>query len=114
MYVMNNYLNSFSGEFTNWIIDEAGFERSQCQISIYYNFAPYRCRLVVLSYVDDYVYWYISEELGKWFVDMLLNKLHAHFLECQHWLFKLVYHNLKTIISQCISIGMLHLLLKNI
>ena len=40
-------------------------------MSIYYNYALYGTEIVVLSYVDDCVYWYNSEALGKWFVDTL-------------------------------------------
>ena len=49
-------------------------------MSIYKNYAPDTSKLVVLSYVEDCVYWYTSEELGKWFVDTLLNRFHAKFL----------------------------------
>ena len=31
----------------------------------YYKYAPYGSKIVVLSYVDDCVYWYINEDLGK-------------------------------------------------
>ena len=40
-------------------------------MSIYYKYAPDGSKIVVLSYVDDYVYWYTNEYLGKWFVDTL-------------------------------------------
>ena len=36
-------------------------------MSIYYKYTPDRSKLVVLSYVDDYEYWYTYEELGTWF-----------------------------------------------
>ena len=48
------------------MIDEAGFNWSKCQLYVYYKFAPDGSKLVVLSYVDDCVYWYISEELGEY------------------------------------------------
>ena len=38
----------------------------------------------MLSYVDNCVYWYISEALGKWFVDTLGNIFHVKFLGCAH------------------------------
>ena len=38
---------------------------SQCQMSIYYKYAPDGKQSVVLSYVDDCVYWYNSGALGK-------------------------------------------------
>ena len=40
-------------------------------MSIYYKYAPDGSITVVLYYVDDYVYWYTNEDLGKWFVDTL-------------------------------------------
>ena len=41
--------------------------------------------MVVLSYVDDCVYWYTSEALGKWFVDTLGKIFHVNFLGYAHW-----------------------------
>ena len=58
---MNNYGNVFAYEITNWTIDESDFKQPQCQIYIYYNYTPYRSKLVVLSYVDECVYLYTSE-----------------------------------------------------
>ena len=40
-------------------------------MSIYYKYAPYGTKIVVLSYVYDCVYWYTYETIGKWFVDAL-------------------------------------------
>ena len=40
-------------------------------MSIYYKYAPYGTNIVVLFYVDYYVYWYTSEALGEWFVEKL-------------------------------------------
>ena len=39
----------------------------------------------MLSYVDDCVYWYKYEELGKWSVDKLGNIFHVNFLGYAHW-----------------------------
>ena len=39
----------------------------------------------MLSYIDDFVYWYTYEELGKWFVDTLIKRLHVNFLGNEHW-----------------------------
>ena len=39
----------------------------------YYKYLPDGSRLVVLSYVDDFVYFFTCEELGKWFVNTLGN-----------------------------------------
>ena len=41
--------------------------------------------MVVLSYVDDCVFWYTNEDLGKWFVDTLGNRFHVKFLVYAHW-----------------------------
>ena len=76
---MNNSGKLFSDELTEWL-PEAGFIQSQCQMSIYYKYAPYGSNIVVLSYVDDFLYWYTSEALGKWFVDTLGKIFHVNFL----------------------------------
>ena len=68
---MTNYGKLFSDELTNFLIDEVGSKQSQCQMSIYYQYAPDGNKLVVLSYVDECVYWYTYEEIVKWFVDTL-------------------------------------------
>ena len=39
MYGMTNSGNLFAGELTEWLL-EAGFIQSQCQMSIYYKYAP--------------------------------------------------------------------------
>ena len=39
----------------------------------------------MLSYVDECVYWYTSEELGKWFVVTLGNRVHVNFIAYVHW-----------------------------
>ena len=67
MYGTNNSGKLFSDELTEWLL-EAGFIISQCQISIYYKYAPDITKIVVLSYVDGCVYWYTYEALVKWFV----------------------------------------------
>ena len=41
--------------------------------------------LVVLLYVDDYVYWYAYEELGNWFVDTLGKRFYAKLIGYAHW-----------------------------
>ena len=81
---MTNSEKLFSDELIEWLL-EAGFIQSQCQMSIYYKYAPYGSRIVVLSYVDDCVYWYDSEALGKWFVDILGKIFHVNFLGYAHW-----------------------------
>ena len=52
---MTNYAKLFADEFTEWLLG-AGFIKSQCQMSIYYKYAPDGSKIVVLSYVDDCVY----------------------------------------------------------
>ena len=54
-------------------------------MSIYYKYAPDGSKIVVLSYVDDCVYWYTHEDLGKWFVDTLGKRFHVNFLGFAHW-----------------------------
>ena len=84
MYGMNNYGKVFAGKLIQWLL-EAGFIQYQFQISIYYNYATDGKNIVVLSYIDDCVYWYTSEAIGKWFVDTLGKILHVHFLGYAHW-----------------------------
>ena len=54
-------------------------------MSIYYKYAPDGSKIVVLYYVDDCVYWYTNEDIGKWFVDTLGNIFHMNFLGYAHW-----------------------------
>ena len=64
LYGMTNSGKLFSDELTEWLL-EAGFIKSQCQMSIYYKYAPDGTKIVVLSYVDDCVYWYTYEYIGN-------------------------------------------------
>ena len=64
MYGMNNSGKLFAYEWTEWLL-EAGFIQYQYQMSIYSKYAPYVTKTVVLYYVDDCVYWYTYEALGK-------------------------------------------------
>ena len=84
MYGMTNLGRIFSEELINFLMHESGFRHSKCQMSIYYNYAPDVSKLVVLSHVDECVYWYKSEELGKLFVDTLLKIFHVKFLGYAH------------------------------
>ena len=70
MYGMTNSGKLFADELNEWLKKE-GFIHSQCQMSIYFKYAPDGSKIVVLSYVEDCVYWYTNEDLGKWFVDTL-------------------------------------------
>ena len=54
-------------------------------MSIYYKYVLYGSKIVVLPYVDNCVYWYISEDIGKWFVDTLGKIFHVKFLGYAHW-----------------------------
>ena len=53
-------------------------------MSIYYKYAPDVSKIVVLSYVDDFVFWYTNEDLGKWFVVTLGKRFHVNFLGYAH------------------------------
>ena len=61
---MTNSGKLFSDELKEWLL-EAGFIQSQFKMSIYYRYAQYGSKIVVLSYVDYCVYWYTNEDLGK-------------------------------------------------
>ena len=47
MYRMTNSCKLFADEMTEWLIEE-GFMQSQCQMSIYYKYAPDGSNIVVL------------------------------------------------------------------
>ena len=64
MYGMNKYWKLYAYELTEWLL-ESGFIQYQCQMYIYYKYAPDGTNIVVISYVDDCVYWYNSEALGN-------------------------------------------------
>ena len=64
MYGMANSGKFFTDELTECLL-EAGFIQYQCQMSIYYKYTPYVTKNAVLSYVDDCVYYYTYEALGK-------------------------------------------------
>ena len=94
MYVMTNSGKLFADEVTEWLID-AGFFKSQCQMSIYYKYAPDGSKIVVLSYVDYCVYRYTNEDLLKWFVDTLGKRFHVNFLGHAHWFMSIRIYQLK-------------------
>ena len=54
-------------------------------MSIYYKYAPYGTKTVVLSYVDDCIYLYTYEALVKWLVETIVNIFHVKFLGYSHW-----------------------------
>ena len=79
---MTNSGKLFSGELIELLL-KAGFIQSQCQMSIYYKYAPDGTK--TLSDVDDCVYWYTSKDLGIWFMDTLGKRFHVNFLGYAHW-----------------------------
>ena len=89
MYGMTNSGKLFADKLTECLL-EAGFIQSQCQMSIYYKYAPDGSKIVVLSYVDDCVYWYTNEDIGKWFVDSLGEGFHVNFLGYSHWFMSII------------------------
>ena len=64
MYGMTNSGKLFADDLIEFL-HEVGFILYQCLMSIYYKYAPDGSKIVVLSYVDDCVYWYKNEALGK-------------------------------------------------
>ena len=52
---------------------------------IYYKYSPDGSKQFILSYVDDCVYWYTNEDLGKRCVDTLGKIFHVNFLGYVHW-----------------------------
>ena len=94
MYGMTHSGKLFSDDLTEWLL-EAGFIQSQFQMSIYYKYAPDGSKIVVLSYVDDCVYWYTNEYLGKWFVDTLGKRFHVKLLGYAHLFMSIMICELK-------------------
>ena len=113
MYGMTYSGKSFSYELTNWLIDEGFFNQSKSKISIYYKYAPYGFGLVLLYCVDDWLYWYTYEELGKWFVDTLGKIFHVNFLGYAHWFMSIRTSQLKEHPSSVYKLDMLHLLIQS-
>ena len=64
-------------------------------MSVYYKYALDGSKLVVLSYIDDFVYWYTSEELGKWVLDTLRKVFHVNFLVCSHLFMSIIILQIK-------------------
>ena len=91
---MTNSGKLFANELTEWLL-EVVFIKSQCQMSIYYKYAPDGSKTVVLSYVNGCVYWYTNEDLGKWFVDTLGKIFHVNFLVFSHWFMSIIISQLK-------------------
>ena len=68
---------------------------------IYYKYAPDESKTSVLSDVDDCVYWYTNEDIGKWFVYTLGKRFHVNFLGFAHWFMSIRISQLK---DQSISV----------
>ena len=81
MYGMTNYGKLFADELNEWLIKE-GFVQSQCHMSINYKYAPDGSKIVVLSYVDYFVFGNTNEDIGKWFVDTLGKKPFSKIFIC--------------------------------
>ena len=81
---MTKYGNVFAENLIEWLI-EAGFIKSQYQMSIYYKYVPVGTKIVVLYYADECVYRYTSGTLGKQIVDNLGKILHVNLLGYAHW-----------------------------
>ena len=64
-------------------------------MSIYYKYALDGSKIVVLSYIDDFVYWYKNEDLGKWFVDTLGKRFHVNLLGYANWFMSIRIYQLK-------------------
>ena len=94
MYGMTNSGKLFADDVKEWLL-EAGFIQSQCQMSIYYKYAPYGSKFFVLSYVDDCVYWYKYEDLLNVFVDTLGKRFHVNFLGSAHWFMSIKITHMK-------------------
>ena len=92
MHGMISFGKLFADELTECLL-EAGFIKYQCYLSIYYKYAPYGTRIVVLSHVDNCIYWYTSEAPGKWFAVNLGKIFHMNFLGYVHWFRSImIYH----------------------
>ena len=83
MYGMNNLRKVFPDESTEWLLD-AGLIQYHCQMYIYYKYALDLTKNLVLSYVNECVYYYTSEALGKWFVGVLGKISNVNFLRYSH------------------------------
>ena len=94
MYGMTNSGKLFADDLTEWLLD-TGFIQYQCQTPIYYKYAPDGTNVIFLSYVNDCVYWYTYEALGKWFVDTLGKIFHVKFLGYSHWFMSIIISQMK-------------------
>ena len=54
-------------------------------MSIYYKYAPYGSIFFVLYYVDNCIYLYTNEDIGKRFFDTLGKRFRVRFLRYAYW-----------------------------
>ena len=85
----------FADELTNWLIDKVGFNQQKRQMSVYCKYSADGSKLVGLSYVDNCLYWYTFEELGKWFWDTLEKRFHVNFIGYVPWFMSISISQLK-------------------
>ena len=64
-------------------------------MSAYYKYVLDGSKLVVLSHVDDCVYWYTYEELVNLLADTLEKRFHVNFLGYTHWFMSIRISQLK-------------------
>ena len=57
MYGVTNSGKLFADEIINWLIDDSEFNQSKFQMYVFYKYAPDSSKLVVLSYLDECIYW---------------------------------------------------------
>ena len=94
IYGMTNSGKLFTDEVTEFLL-EAVFIQYQCQMSIYYMYAPDGSKTFLLSYVNDCVYWYTNEDLGTCFVDTLGKRFHVNFLVYLHCFISIIISQMK-------------------
>ena len=94
MYGMTSNGKLSADDLTQWLL-EAGSIQSQYQMSIYYKYSPDGTNIIDLSYVDDRVYWYTSEALGRWFVYNLINIFHVNLLGYSNWFMSIIIYHIK-------------------
>ena len=58
-------------------------------------YTPYVIKIVVLSYVNDCVYWYNYEAIRQWFFDALGKIFHVNFLGYAHWFMSIKISQMK-------------------
>ena len=64
MHGMTNSGRLFADELIEWLL-EADYIQSHFQMSIYYKYLPDVSKIVLSSYVDECVYWYKNNDIGK-------------------------------------------------